>query len=138
MSKKLIAKTRTEKKAFTGRGLRSLDLEIIQFIWRWKFAPASVLHLALAWHVKPRAFNKRLKKLEEHHWIEAFSESRERWIAWKLGEQGEHCIRDIIDDIKETGSGSASPSHDRLVLAFAMGDQYARKFKCLKINKSAH
>src|SRR5262249_28997555 len=105
-----------------GRGLTALDGSILRFLWKWKLAPAYVLHAATARSVSPRSFVKRLKKLERNELICANWEVNGGFYTWELREGGFYAIRESLGGIRDLGFRSASRVHDRLLLAFHLGE----------------
>jgi hypothetical protein len=120
--RELAYRKKKKQNKFFGRGLAPLDVEILQFIWKWRRVPASCLHLAVAPSAKPDAFNRRLKKLEKHDYLDTAWEPRYRRRTWILGPRAEEILSDLFPNIEGKGFGSPSPAHDHLVLAFAMGE----------------
>ena len=120
--RELAYRKKKKQNKFFGRGLSPLDVEILQFIWKWRRVPASCLRLALAPNAKPDAFNRRLKKLEKHDYIDTAWESLYKRRTWILGPRAEEILPDLFPNIEGKGSGSPSRAHDYLVLAFTMGE----------------
>lgn len=122
-----MKKTKTPKwmnwqKQYKGGPLASLDIEILKFLWKWKLAPSSVLHQALAPETNPNTFNKRIKKLENNNLIQCHTEMFYGFQAWGLCEFGFYVVKESLGNVRDHGFKSASLPHDRLVLAFQLGE----------------
>jgi len=122
MKKSKTPKWQNWDKHYTGRSLSDLDIEILKFLWKWKLSPIRVLYQALAREMSPNSFNKRIKKLERHKLIQSQWDFIYGFHAWELCEFGMYVIRESLGEIQNLGFRSASPPHDRLVLAFHLGE----------------
>ena len=119
MTKKKIKDWREQ---YPGRHLHELDKKILHFLWRWKVANIRTLREALSPGQNHNTFNKRIRKLEKNKLIEAQRIFIPNMTLWRLTEIGFQVIRESLGPIRTTGTQSASPYHDAMVLAFQMGN----------------
>ncbi len=122
--------TRRGHKPKAGRPfyLTKRDQRILEFIWKWKIAPTSVIYEAC---VKPESTPysayKIMEKLEKHGYVEAKFNDTEIFWVWQLTEKGFESIKRNLPELEEEGCLSENHKHDRHVLAFHLGEWIGRR-----------
>jgi hypothetical protein len=105
------------------------DIEIMQYIWRWKIASTRSVHEANNRDASEYSTYKILDRLERNHMLECRYNMAERFHVWQLTEYGFESIRQYLGDLKEEGYLSENHRHDRLVQAFQLGEWATHQFK---------
>src|SRR3989344_5758013 len=68
------------------------DLDVLNFLWRWKIASSQALAKKFFLGVRPESAHLRLKQLEEVGYLECIQIGK-RQFAWGLGKRGYEYIR---------------------------------------------
>jgi hypothetical protein len=108
--------------------LTDRDKKILRFLWNWKIASSTSIHVATRELGSPYSTYKNLVRLEKSGLIESRHHLFEDFHVWTLSEIGFTAIRGSLGDLKEEGYLSENHPHDRLCLAFQLGEWAALRF----------
>jgi len=105
---------------------KSDEIEILYFLWRWKFATTMLLRRVTLQNKSRDVVYKKLLKLEKSGYIDCVHDPEKSFIAWVLTTKGCKILYEARPKIKEgsvqEGFASENPRHDFLVTAFHIGD----------------
>jgi hypothetical protein len=118
------------KSRFRGRVflLSERDVQILNFIWKWKLATTSTIHHAIIRPGSAYSAYKALERLADHGYVKSFVCEEHRFTAWQLTEKGFSAIKNSLGELSEEGYLSANPNHDLHSLAFQLGEWSWYKF----------
>ena len=102
--------------------LSSVDVKILQYVWKWKVSSTASIHETINRASSPYSTYKRLEKLEKNGYIACHFHDVERFNVWSLTERGFSSIQSYLGELAEDGYQSENHRHDRLVQAFQLGE----------------
>ncbi len=124
MTSKKYGSNDQKTKRMKGRpvGLNPRDIEILQYIWKWKLSSTESIHEAINKIHSPYTTYKILEKLERSDYISSQFDVVDRFNVWQLTSKGFLVLRARMKPLIEEGYLSENHYHDRLVQAFHLGE----------------
>lgn len=105
----------TSRKPSHSAILSSKEMEMLEFLWRWKIVTSPVIVEKFFANKKPNTVYKRLKLLEENKFIGFLQDPSGNYAGWSLTRKGYHLVRSRLMGLKEDGYRSENIHHDLIV-----------------------
>lgn len=114
-------------------GLNPRDIDILNYIWKWKLASTASIHEAINKIHSPYGTYKILEKLERSDYICSQFDIIDRFNVWQLTSKGFLALLPRMKPLVEEGYLSENHYHDRLVQAFHLGEWCSYNFPQVEI-----
>lgn len=116
--------------------LNMADIEILNFIWRWKMATTRLIKISCFKNSPIHKIYVKLLRLERYGFIEIIPRVERDFVAWTLTKKGFQVLKEQIEAFGKSdfidGFGSEHLRHDYLVTAFHLGDWCVNRPECVE------
>ncbi len=98
------------------------DIDLIQFLWRWKVLSTAALTERFFEGRSPITAYTRLWHLKKSGFIQIIGDREGRRCVWMTALKGFQIIQNTLPELSESGFKTENPEHDTLVTAFHLGE----------------
>lgn len=102
--------------------LTARDLQVLEFLWRWKAVSTAALAARFFQGRAPETAYTRLWHLRRSGYISFLATGDAEAFVWSPTQKGFHAIRHLLPELDEEGFKSESIGHDALVSAIHVGE----------------